>query len=288
MTNTVSTASTAPALTWTTEQRTLIIEHLITIPDGCEPATNGEIELFSAVCRAKGLDPFSGQIYPIFRRDRKHPLGRKMAIQTGIDGYNLIAARTGKLDGIHTEWCGQDAQWCDVWLANEPPAAARCIITLRGSTSPIIAVATWQELCPRDQNGTIQNVQWIRMPSAMLGKCARAAALRTAFPNETSGLQVDAEMHQADIVDVIREPLPGLPMPRRRADANDRQRIKDASTGLTASERDAVIAPYAEDGKLYGDRVPDVLEALRIVGLVEIEEMMVEAEAVESDLEVEA
>jgi phage recombination protein Bet len=169
---------TSQITTWTPDQVQLISS---TIAPGC---TNDELRLFAYACQRTGLDPFSKQIYAIKR-------GGKMTIQAGIDGLRAIAERTGQLDGSQTEWCGEEGDWRDVWLASKPPAAAKTTIWRKGSQHPFVGVARFA-----DYNAG-QGL-WSKMPAAMIAKCSEALALRKAFPADMSGVYTTDEMQQAD------------------------------------------------------------------------------------------
>ena len=174
---------------WTADQQKLISS---TIAPGCTP---DELKLFAYACQRTGLDPFSKQIYAIKRG--------KMTIQVGIDGLRSIAERTGQLDGSETFFCGPDGEWKDVWLAKEPPAAAKTIVYRKGASHPFTAVARFDDFNAK------QNL-WLKMPAVMIGKCSECACLRKAFPADLSGLYSVDEMEQAETVTVTATPPPAL------------------------------------------------------------------------------
>ena len=194
---------------WTADQQKLISS---TIAPGCTP---DELKLFAYACQRTGLDPFSKQIYAIKRG--------KMTIQVGIDGLRSIAERTGQLDGSETFFCGPDGEWKDVWLAKEPPAAAKTIVYRKGASHPFVATARFDDFNAK------QNL-WLKMPAVMIGKCSECACLRKAFPADLSGLYSVDEMEQAETVTVTATNAPALPA----APAGD-VKIFDAGRAAIAS-----------------------------------------------------
>lgn len=159
---------------------------------GVETANPADLAVFFHTCKRTGLDPFARQIYMI-RRDGKQTM------QTGIDGLRLVAQRTAERTGEtfgyeDTLWCGEDGQWVDVWLAPEPPRAAKATVIRNGQRFP--AVALFDEYVQRKRDGGITQM-WNTKGALMLAKCAEASALRKAFPQDLSGVYAAEELTQA-------------------------------------------------------------------------------------------
>lgn len=172
--------------------------------------TQPEFDLFIEVCAATGLNPFMRQIHAIKRGTGDRG---KMTIQTGIDGYRLIAQRTGQYDGQDGPfWCGEDGVWKDVWLTDEPPVASK-VVTYRKDTgrgfTGIARFAEYAQWTDEWVNGKktgrqVLNSMWAKMPTGQLAKCASALSLRMAFPAEMSGVYTEDEMAQADNSPALR------------------------------------------------------------------------------------
>ncbi len=194
MTMTEIATNTGSALAIASDQEGFTAKQVAALRQiGAEDATDGDLQVFFHQCQRTGLDPFARQIYLIGRKSRGQV---KYTIQTGIDGFRLIASRTGQLDGYEDAlWCGEDGQWTDVWLKRTPPAAAKVTVIRNGARYP--AVALFTEYAGTNYNGELTQM-WASKGALMLAKCAEALALRKAFPQDLSGLYTSDEMQQAN------------------------------------------------------------------------------------------
>ena len=165
----------------------------------CKGATHEEFKLFTYVCSRTQLDPFMKQIYPVKRWDKK--VGREvMTMQTSIDGYRLIAERTGKYSP------GREPTF--VYDENGNVVSATAYVkkmTADGTWHEIAATAFYSEYVQRNKDGKPTQF-WQQMPHNQLSKCAEALCLRKAFPADLSGIYTQEEMSQADVEIVQPEP----------------------------------------------------------------------------------
>lgn len=138
-------------------------------------ATPDEFALFMYRCKIMGLDPLKpGQIHFI-----KYG-GGPGSIVVGIDGMRARAARTGKHDGTNRG----------------------AILNEKGEL-----IGAWAEVSRKDwRHPAREEVRfaeystgkagWAKMPETMIKKCAEAAALRMAFPDELGGIYAEEEIQK--------------------------------------------------------------------------------------------
>lgn len=189
-----------------------------------------------------GLDPTLRQIYPVYRWDSR--LGReRMIIQTGIDGFRLVAQRS-------KEYGGQDDASYKVEEVFNPIngetkkqlIATVTVYKIVGNTRmPVSASARWDEYAQKAKNKNGEEYftgMWATMPYNQLAKCAEALALRKAFPQDLSGIYVAEEM------DKERGDIKSLDLPTPKSIAEKRE-----AKALQQPEEKAEEKPAEEPAK---------------------------------------
>jgi len=195
---------------------------------GVENAAPGDLDVFFHQAKRTGLDPFAKQIYMIGRTKKVKDYQTntwqettQYTIQTGIDGYRLIARRAvekARTDLFYedAQWCGPDGVWTDVWLSRNPPLAAKVVVWRGGERFSAVALYMEYVQLKKDYKTgeMVPNTMWAKMPASQLSKCAEGLALRKAFPLDLSGIYTDEEMPAPEQVDG-EEPVEPVTVQRR-------------------------------------------------------------------------
>lgn len=243
-----SGASSALATGTVTSEQIELIKATILKPKN-RVATNDELALFIGQCSRTGLDPFARQIYGIYRKsDGKE----QMTIQTGIDGFRLIAERSGHYAGQDGPfWQDATGHWHESWPDKSTlPVAAKVIVRkiLAGHLVETPAIANFEEFAPR-YNGKLQGL-WPQMPAHMIGKVAEALALRKAFPQELSGIYTAEEMEHVEPIPegaVVTVGRPVLVVPEDTVTDSDVEELKAAAAGLPMGKIRLIFGAHGLD-----------------------------------------
>lgn len=211
-------------------------------------ATDDELRLFLYQCKRTGLDPLARQIYAIHRNDKKTGID-KMTVQTSIDGFRVIAERSGT-------YAGQSEP---EFTEHEGKLTCAKVRVFRFSPNgqryeAAVGVAYWDEYCPL-YNGNPTGL-WAKMPHTMLSKVAEALALRKAYPQDLSGIYTGEEMNQADISDIPAE--------------SERQILRDLvyNSNLTDDEKEQAFSAI--------ESCPDYVQFVKIQNRLEERQLSID------------
>lgn len=161
-------------------------------------ATDDELKLFLYQAKRTGLDPLARQIYCIHRKakDMNGNWSDRMTVQTSIDGFRVIAERSGDYAGQgEPEFVEHEGK---IICCKVP------VFKFRGEQryQASVGVAYWDEYVPKEGHDTM----WRKMPHTMISKVAEALGLRKAYPQDLSGLYTNDEMQQTDAKEMAPEP----------------------------------------------------------------------------------
>lgn len=181
-------------------------------------ARDDSIKMVLAYCAARGLDPMKKPCHIVPMSVKDPETGRyewRDVILPGIYELRTTAQKTGLYIGQAAPEFGETIEYQGV----EAPSS--CAITVKrwhaesGMVAEFTGIARFSECVglKKDKSTGAQtiNERWSRAPFQMLEKCAEAAALRKAFPDELGGEMTHEEMTGVTVYAESNDPPRGKP-----------------------------------------------------------------------------
>lgn len=188
--------------------------------------TSDAVALALSYCRARKLDPFKKPVHivPMWNSALRREVE---TVWPGISEHRTTAFRTGQYAGadptefgptIEIEFRDKDRSGADVGPVKVRfPEWAQITVyrMLQGQRIAFPGPRTlWEEFYSGRKGTKVPNERWCRAPSQMIEKCAEAAALRKAFPEELGNEPIAEEMEDK-VTTVAHHTLPDEPRPTR-------------------------------------------------------------------------
>lgn len=172
----------------------------------CDKATPQEVVFFMELCRSQRLNPFKREAF---------------LVKYGSSPASMITAEVvfERRANAHPSYKGMEHGI--VYLdANGNICKREGTATYKAAGE--VLIGGWARVHRSDRSDSYAEVSmdeynknqsvWKTMPGAMIDKCARAVALRLAFPSDFQGMYISEEMGTApNVTEVHAEVMPDMP-----------------------------------------------------------------------------
>lgn len=169
-------------------------------------ARDDSIRMVLSYCKARGLDPMKKPCHIVPMK-----VGNEWrdVVFPGIYELRTTAQKTGDYMGQDEPEFGPDMEY----LGQTVPQYCKVVVhrfhEKSGERVSFPATARFEEYCgtrrDKETGSDVLNQRWAKAPYQMLEKCAEAAALRKAFPDELGG-----EMSAEEMEGVSVAPAPAM------------------------------------------------------------------------------
>ena len=172
----------------------------------CDKATPQEVVFFMELCRSQRLNPFKREAF---------------LVKYGNNPASMITAEVvfERRANAHPSYKGME--YGVVYLdANGAIQKREGTATYKAAGE--VLIGGWARVHRGDRNDSYAEVSmdeygkgqsvWKTMPGVMISKCAKAVALRLAFPSDFQGMYISEEMGVApNVTEVHAEVMPDIP-----------------------------------------------------------------------------
>ena len=205
----------------------------------CPQADAKEVAYFMELCRAQRLNPFLNEAYlvkfkgaPAQIMVAHKALVKRAEAHPQYDGmeHGVVVMRDGT---VHTE--NRGAYYPE---AGEVLLGGWCKEYRKDRRFPVYAERSFTSMNKNQAN-------WKSMPDVMIDKCAQAAALREAFPDELRGLYAQEEMGAQEVASTS-EPVSAPPAAKTNIAAATNGFTEDDMDWFRTTTAQLVAAGYEE------------------------------------------
>ena len=215
-------------------------------------------------CQARGLDVMKRPVHVVSMWSTA--LGRYVeTVWPGIAEVQITAARTGLWAGLDSPRFGaeltktftgtvkRDDKWTEVAVTVTFPEWAETTVyrMVNGVRCPFSEMVFWEETYARQGRAEVPNEMWQKRPKGQLLKCAKAASLRAAFPEEAGYTAEEMEGKAieghapVDAAVIEGEVVTAQPTTKKPSDMAAPSPVDETAVSETAptdpAQRDAVI-----------------------------------------------